>query len=223
MKKFFLVLAACSMVFASTGANAQTLKGLLKSASSAAAQSASSSVSSAVSNVISTITGTTTTVSLPGTWNYSGVAVSFESENALSKVAAAALAKSVQTKVDNYLQKVGIKAGEMTYTFNSDGTFSAVVKTSLKTFNLNGNYTTKDSGKTITLKYGKTLQYLSMTGTLTGTTKGCAMLFKADSFLTFLKRLGSIMGNTSAASAASGISALASSYDGMKIGFEFSK
>ena len=221
MKKVFVVLAACSMVFASTNAGAQTLKDVLKSASSAAAQSASSSVSSAVSDVISSVVGTT--VSLPGTWKYTGVAVSFQSENALSKVAAAALAKSVQNKVDGYLQKVGIKAGQMTYTFNSDGTFTAVVKTALKTFNLNGNYTTKDSGKTITLKYGKTLQYLSMTGTLTGTTKGCAMLFKADSFLSFLKKLGTVMGNTSVGAAASGISALASTYDGMKIGFEFSK
>jgi hypothetical protein len=223
MKKVFVVLAACSIVFASTNAGAQTLKDVLKRASATAAQSTSSSVSNAVYDVISSVAGTTTKVSLPGTWKYIGVAVSFQSENALSKVAAASLAKSVQKKVDRYLQMVGIKSGQMTYTFNSDGTFTTVVKTALKTFNLNGNYTTKDNGKAITLKYGKTLQYLSMTGILTGTTKGCAMLFNADSFLSFLKKMGTVMGNTSAGAAASGISALASTYDGMKIGFEFSK
>lgn len=223
MKKVFIVLAACSIVFASTKASAQTLKDVLKSASTAAAQSTSSSVSNAVSDVISSVVCTTKAVSLPGAWKYSGVAVSFQSENALSKVAAVALANSVQKKVDGYFQKVGIKAGQMTYTFNSDGTFSVVMKTTLKTFNLDGNYITKDNGKTITLKYGKTLQYLSMTGILTGTAKGCAMLFNADSFLSFLKKLGSVMGNSNAASAASGIAALASIYDGMKIGFEFSK
>jgi hypothetical protein len=207
------------MFVANPDASAQTLKGLLKSVSSTAAQGSSSSVGSVISSII----GTSASVSLPGTWKYSDLAVSFESDNILSKVSAAALANKVKSSADTYLQKMGIKAGQMTYTFNSDGTFTSTIKTAVKTFNLAGNYATKDNGKTITLKYGKALQYFSMTGSLSGTSKGCAMLFNADSFLNYMKKVGALMGNKGTASAVSGISALASSYKGMNVGFEFGR
>lgn len=215
MKKVTVIMAACAILSAGTTSNAQSLKDILKTA-------ASSVTSETVGNLVSSITTTNSTVTLPGTWKYEGVAVSFESEKALSKVAGAALASEVESKVDKSLQKVGIKKGSTTYTFNSDGTFTSTTKTSLKTVNSNGTYTTSNEGKSITLKYGKVLQYLSMTGTLSSTTKGCAMEFDAAKYFSYIKKIAAL-GKQSSSSTISTLSSLSENYDGMKVGFELSK
>ena len=70
-----------------------------------------------ISKVVNAITGTPETIDMTGTWNYKGSAVEFESENLLMKAGGAAAATMAENKLDEQLSKVGIKAGQMNYTF----------------------------------------------------------------------------------------------------------
>ena len=81
-----------------------------------------------ISKVVNAITGTPETIDMTGTWNYKGSAVEFESENLLMKAGGAAAATMAENKLDEQLSKVGIKAGQMNFTFNADSTFTSTGK-----------------------------------------------------------------------------------------------
>ena len=58
-----------------------------------------------------------------GTWSYSEPAIVFTSDNLLAKAASKIAANKVESKIQDYLTKYGLKPGELTITFNEDGTF----------------------------------------------------------------------------------------------------
>ena len=64
---------------------------------------------------------------MTGTWTYSGSAVEFESDNLLMKAGGAAAATMAENKLNEQLSKVGIKEGQMSFTFNADSTFTSTV------------------------------------------------------------------------------------------------
>ena len=106
-----------------------------------------------ISKVVNAITGTPETIDMTGTWNYKGSAVEFESENLLMKAGGAAAATMAENKLDEQLSKVGIKAGQMNFTFNADSTFTSTVgKKTLK-----GTYSYDASAKQVDLKFLKLL------------------------------------------------------------------
>ena len=116
-----------------------------------------------------------------------------------------------------YLEKFGLKAGTVQFTFNEDLTFTCTVRG----VPLSGTWRTLDDGKSVQLQFGRTLRYLSMTGALNKTLSGCEMLFDGSKFLAFAKNVMSVIGKTGDTAAT--ISGLADSYDKMKIGFKLSK
>ena len=128
MKKILTTLAAVLItVFA---ANAQSgLSGLFgKILGGSSSSSESSAVTSAAGNILESVLGTvisqTVNVSLPGTWTYAGIASAVDTDNTLTTLAAGAYKENLESKLDGYLQKVGIVPGVANITFNSDNTFS---------------------------------------------------------------------------------------------------
>ena len=199
MKKILVTAAACLLLAA--GASAQGLGDLLKSAA----------------QVVYSYSSNKNAVSLPGNWTYTGSAISLGSDNTLSNLAGNAVSAGAESKVDNYLTKFGIKAGALKFTFNEDLTFTC---TALGV-PVNGTWRTSDDNKTVTLKFGKTLKFLSMTGTLENTLEGCQMLFEGNRFLSFIKTIMTYVGKQN--STVGAVSSLAGNYDKMKIGFKLKK
>ena len=157
MKKIFLaaVAIAASMYAGGVSASAQSLKDLL-----------GSTVKDAVETAITG--GAVTPQKISGTWAYSGCAVGFESENMLKNVAAKAAASQLEGKVNTYLEKIGLKNGTFSYTFNADNTFS----TTFKGKSFDGTYEISEDGSRITMKYGKSLKLMSIPPTEAGPPTG---------------------------------------------------
>ena len=102
-----------------------------------------------ISKVVNAITGNTETIDMTGTWSYKSSAVEFESDNLLMKAGGAAAATMAENKLNEQLSKIGIKDGQMSFTFNADSTFTSTVgKKTLK-----GTYSYNASTKQVDLKY----------------------------------------------------------------------
>ena len=208
MKKI-LALAAATLLFAGA-VSAQNLGSLLGSLGS-------SNIGSTVSKVIYGFTGNLTAVDLPGNWTYTGSAIAFGSDNVLSNVAGAAASGTAEAKVNEYLEKVGITAGSIQFTFNQDLTFSCTVRG----IPVNGTWKTYEDGNKVQLQFGKTLKYLNLDGKLVATPGGCQMLFNGEKFLAFAKSVMSFVGKQNSTIGA--ISNLAGNYNDMLIGCTLKK
>lgn len=159
--------------------------------------------------------GKLTAATIYGTWKYSqpGIKLS-SSENALSDIAASAATTSIQQKMATYYEKVGIKAGACSFTFNEDGTFTSTFgqRTSGGTFTFNAETNQLVlKYETGLLKLGAINAYAYMTG------GDLQILFPMDNLLKVLTSLGSASGTLAT------ITTLLKSYDSVKVGFEFSK
>ena len=152
---------------------------------------------------------------IKGTWNYTGSAVKLESEDILKTAAAGAAATQIEKKLDEYLTKAGLKTGTFSFTFNEDNTFYTTVKRK----NFNGTYTLSEDGKTLNLKYGKTLGSTGITATAQINASTFELLFKADKLLDLIGKLTANTNNTTLKT----ICTLAGQYDGLKIGLELQK
>ena len=177
---------------------------------------------SALGNILSGIAGTvySSPVTLDGSYIYNGIAVSATSSEGgiLTNLAGTAVTSGIETKADEYLAKVGIKPGAMKWTFNADEKTFAV---SVGSISIPGTYKVGNGERTVTLTFGKSFQYLSMTGTLESSSSGARMLFTSDKAVAFLKKLASTLGQSS--SSIAGIASLANGYDDYRIGFKLAK
>lgn len=212
MKKFVTIVFLAVAVSATAGAQG-LLGGLL---------GGSGSGSSTLGNIIEGLAGTvyTAPVTLNGDYVYNGIAISATSSEGgvLTNIAGTAVTGSMEAKCDEYLAKVGIKPGAMTVTFNSeDNTFVWKVGS----ISLPGTYKVGDGERTVTLTFGKTLQYFCMTGTLESASGGAKMLFNANKAVAFLKKLASKLGQSG--SSLSSLTSLADGYDNFKIGFKLGR
>ncbi len=205
MKKFIISIMAIAVCLAGQTASAQTLKDLLKKATN----------NETVKNVVESVTGTTLPVDVKGTWTYSGTAVKFESEDLLKSTAASLAAGQVEDKLDEYVQKVGIKAGTFSFTFNEDKTFVITVKGK----NFNGTYTVSEDYKTMTLQFGKTFATKPFTAAISATSAQLDLLFQADKLLELLEKLTASSNNSTLKT----VSTIAGQYDGMQLGLELKK
>ena len=170
-----------------------------------------------LSNLLSTFLGGVplNEESLYGTWTYQGVDVAFESENFLAKAGGAVAAGSVETKIDEQLQKYGIKPGAVKFTFNKDHTFNAV----LAGKNISGTYTYEP--KTRALQLTAAFGLFNQTCTVGNTAKGISLLFPADKILSLASTAGALLGNANSTIGA--LTGLLKNYNGMQIGLEMTK
>ena len=214
MKKLVSILALAAAL--SMPAQAQSLLGDLLG------NLGGGSGSSTVGNIVSGLAGSvfSAQVSLNGTYKYDGVAVSVTSSEGgvLANLAGTAVTSGIEAKADEYLAKVGIKPGAMTWTFNADDNTFVLNVAGLS---LDGNYKVGEGEKTVNLTFGKKLSYLSMTGTLESSLNGAKMLFTADKAMSLIKKVAALAGQSSKEVAA--VSKLADGYDNYRIGFKLSK
>ncbi len=218
MKKITALLASAALLLAGTQAHAQLLQSLLGGNGSGAAGTIGNLVNSLAGSVYSA------PISLNGTYSYNGIAVSVSSSEGgvLQNIAGTAVTSGIESKIDQKLSQFGIQPGLFTISFtpgadNTQGTFVMLVKN----IPLNGTYTVGQAEKTVTLQFGKTLKYLSMTGNLNSTLTGADMVFPANKMLTVLKKLSSLAGQYS--STIGTITSLADGYDNLKLGFKLAK
>lgn len=216
MKKLISVIAL-SVAFMAA-ANAQTALGNLLGSLG----NSGSSVGTTVTNIVSGLAGTvySAPVSLNGTYTYNGVAISATSSEGgvVANLAGTAVTAGLESKADEYLAKVGIKPGAMTFNFNaSDNTFVL----NCGPLSLPGTFKVGEGEKTVTLTFGKTMRFLSMTGTLESTLNGAKMLFTADKMLELVKKIAAQLGEKSGEVKA--IAGLAEGYDNFRIGMKLAK
>lgn len=208
MKKFFSVLVLAAVVAVS--ANAQSnLGGILGNLGN-------------LGNVLTNAAGAIYSgpVSLNGTYSYNGIAVSVTSSEGgiISNLAGSAVTSGIESKADEYLAKIGVKPGAMTWTFNNtDNTFTLNVAG----ISIPGKYKVGDGEKTVTLTFGKSFQFLDMPGTLESTMSGARMTFTSAKAMAFFKKLAGALSQSS--SQISSIAKLADGYDNYRIGFKLSK
>ena len=177
-------------------------------------------VDAAIGNVLGDLLGTVVKPRLEGTYSYSGVAVSMSTNEGgvVSNLAGTAAASAVETKVDEYLTKFGIKPGTMTITFyESDMTFVWTIGG----FPFNGTFQVTPDMDAITLNFGRSMKFFTMTGSLDLTLDGVKMLFSSDKLTSFLKKALAKLGEKS--TDIGQIAKLASGYDNYKIGFKLAR
>ncbi len=199
MKKSFLSIAFLAVfVLTATNSQAQSWSDLLNKDN--------------ISKVVNAITGTTESIDMTGTWSYKGSAVEFESDNLLMKAGGAAAATMAENKLNEQLSKIGIKDGQMSFTFNADSTFTSTVgKKTLK-----GTYSYNASTKQVDLKY---LKLLNLHAKVNCSSSSLELLFNSDKLL----KLMAFIGSKSSSTALKTVSSLAENYDGMMLGFQLSK
>lgn len=164
-----------------------------------------------VEKAVSTITGKNT-VDMTGTWSYTGAAIEFETDNLLMKAGGAVAATTAEAKLNEQLNKLGITAGKMIFTFDADSTFN--VKLGAK--NLKGTYAYDAAEKHVAMKF---VRLINMNAQVNCTSGNMDLLFEADKLL----KLITFLSSKSSSSTLKTISSLASSYDGMKLGFALEK
>ena len=103
-------------------------------------------------------------------------------------------------------------AGQMSFTFNADSTFSAKVgQKSMK-----GSYSYNASTQKVNLKFAK---LIGMNAKVNATSTTMDLLFESDKLLKLITFLSSKSSNSTLKS----IGSLANSYDGMMLGFSLQK
>ena len=198
MKKYVLSLAVVSaLLLVTTDVQAQSWKDLFDKDN--------------IEKVVNAVTGNQT-IDMTGTWTYSGSAIEFESDNLLQKAGGAAAAAVAEKKLDEQLAKVGIKDGQVSFTFNADSTFTSTVGKRTMT----GTYSYDATDKVVHLRYFK---LLNMNAKVNCTSTNMDLLFNSDKLLKLIAFISSKSSSTTLKT----ISSLADSYDGMMLGFALKK
>ncbi|MBX9188499.1 DUF4923 family protein [Bacteroides sp. K03] len=198
MKKYVLSLTVVSaLLLVTTNVQAQSWKDLFNKDN--------------IEKVVNAVTGNQT-IDMTGTWTYSGSAIEFESDNLLQKAGGAAAASIAEKKLDEQLAKVGIKDGQVSFTFNADSTFTSTVGKRTMT----GTYSYDATDKVVHLRYFK---LLNMNAKVNCTSTNMDLLFNSDKLLKLIAFISSKSSSTTLKT----ISSLADSYDGMMLGFALKK
>lgn len=197
MKKIIFWQLFIAVSFLATNSQAQSLKDLFNKEN--------------IEKAVNAVTGKNT-ADMTGTWSFTGSAIEFESDNLLQKAGGAVAATAAEKKLDEQLAKVGIKAGQMTFTFNADSTFSA----KLGQKNMKGSYSYNTSTHKVNLKFAK---LIGMNAKMNCTSGNMDLLFESDKLLKLITFLSSKSSNATLKS----IGSLANSYDGMMLGFSLQK
>ena len=152
------------------------------------------------------------TASMTGTWTFTGTALEFESDNLLQKAGGSLASSAVEKKLDEQLAKVGIKEGQLSFTFNADSTFVST----LGKRKLNGTYSYDAGTQMLHLRY---MKLIPMNAKVNYTTQQMDLLFEADKLL----KLITFLSSKSSSATLKAISSLADSYDGMMLGYELKR
>lgn len=145
---------------------------------------------------------------LAGQWTVEGSAVALRSDNLLEKAGGAAIAATVENKIDPYFNQLGLKGAVLT--IQTDGAFE--LKSSRIAI---GGTITKNSDGTFSTKLSKgKLPLGTLTTYIEKTSQTLDVMFDASKLQKVLATLSSVTGNSTLNLANSVLSA----YDGILIG-----
>lgn len=205
MKKICMILFSVCTLLTGYGAKGQSLKDLLNK----------DNIKKAVETVADKLD--VLPENITGTWEYTGAAVKFTSDNVLMSAASELAAGQVEDKLDEYLQKAGLRQGTFSYVFETDSTFTTV----FNKMKFPGTYRFSPEADTIELDYGKSerLKGFTIKTQVTVGINSMELLFNADRIIEFIGKISSSSGDTKLKA----LSSLISQYDGLKIGFGLTK
>ena len=208
MKRNFIKLALiCLTTFSTQSAGAQTDLGNILNNVLGGNNSTSDVVSGLTSIFSSSKQATEKTII--GTWVYEEPAIVLQSDNVLTSAAAKLAAKKAETKLQEQLNKIGIKKGALTLTFNSDGTFSETFGSK----SVSGTWSIKNS-KLI-------MKHTVRSTTLTTQVSGKELMFVTDA--SQLLKLFQTLGSNSTNSSISTVTSLMKKVKGMQCGITLVK
>lgn len=208
MKRNFIKLALiCLTTFSTQSAGAQTDLGNILNNVLGGNNSTSDVVSGLTSIFSSSKQATEKTII--GTWAYEEPAIVLQSDNVLTSAAAKLAAKKAETKLQEQLNKIGIKKGALTLTFNSDGTFSETFGSK----SVSGTWSIKNS-KLI-------MKHTVRSTTLTTQVSGKELMFVTDA--SKLLKLFQTLGSNSTNSSISTVTSLMKKVKGMQCGITLVK
>jgi hypothetical protein len=166
-----------------------------------------------ISNVITSVIGAqiVTRANLIGSWKYFGPGCAFTSEKLLAKAGGEVVAARIKTKVQPYYQQLGVNSSNTYITFNQDGTYSA----SFRGTPLSGNWTFDEKTYKVTLQG----MLLTINCYAKRNANGVGLLFEAKKLLTLLQTVAAMSGNSNIQA----VGEVSKSYDGVRLGFDFSK
>ena len=175
---------------------------------------ANDATSSLLTGVIGALTNNAQSGSIVGTWTYAEPSVEFTSQNLLAQAGGLVAANQIVNKLTPYYEKVGIKPGTFTITFNQDNT--CVINIAGKTQQANYAYdpsahTLRITGQVIGLSFG--------TAYATVSTTQMSVTLDSSKLLDVAKNITSKSQN----STMNALSTLAGTFNGMKTGFKFVK
>ena len=208
MKRNCIKLALiCLTTFSTQSAGAQTDLGNILNNVLGGNNSTSDVVSGLTSIFSSSKQATEKTII--GTWVYEEPAIVLQSDNVLTSAAAKLAAKKAETKLQEQLNKIGIKKGALTLTFNSDGTFSETFGSK----SVSGTWSIKNS-KLI-------MKHTVRSTTLTTQVSGKELMFVTDA--SKLLKLFQTLGSNSTNSSISTVTSLMKKVKGMQCGITLVK
>ena len=224
MKKIFLFAAVAALMMTSCGTNgtlnqmgSAVLTDVLTGGQTGATTTTTTNTGNAVNTVLQSVLGITGTKvskqNLIGTWKYSQPGCAFTSEKLLAQAGGEIVASNVKTKLQPTFQKVGINASNTQVTFNQDGTFSA--KVAGKAWS--GNYTYDE--KTCKITMSGLLLNINCYAKLN--VNGIGLLFEGKKLLTMMQTMSALAGGQNGT--LNTIGDIASSYDGLRVGFDMTK
>ena len=116
-----------------SGIHAQSLKDLLNKEN--------------IEKVVNAVTNNSN-IDMTGTWTFTGSALELESDNLLQQAGGTLASSALEKKLDEQLNKIGIKPGQLSFTFNADSTFTANAGSKP----VNGSYSYDASTQKVNLK-----------------------------------------------------------------------
>lgn len=212
-----IALLAVTTLLTSCGASSPMLSGMgsQTTTQTTASSQTSALIGSGLEKLLGSLLGGSTLnqQSFVGTWNYKSADCVFESENFLLKAGGEVAAAKVEEKVNATLTKLGLTSNQITFTFNSDYTYTATIKGRT----IQGTYSLDLENKKMTLTYLNGVGTITPQIALTGNT--LSLLYDADKLLKFLTTVSAVSNNSTLTT----LNTLLQSYDGMLIGMELQK
>lgn len=208
-----LVLAAATMLVVSCGVGGTTGGNQSQTGSILGAVLTDVLQGGTISNVITSVIGaqTVTRANLIGSWKYVSPDCAFTSENLLAKAGGEVAAAQIRTKVQPYYQQIGISGSNTSITFNEDGTYSAQFRGTP----MSGKWTFDEK----TYKVNLQGLLLSINCYAKRNANGIGLLFEASKLLTLLQTMAAMSGNSNIQA----VGEISKNYDGVRLGFDFSK
>ena len=215
MKKFSLIAVAILMMTFSASAQSGLSSILSKIGRITGETPSDSSVGSIVTSITDLLSGKSSLSpqTIAGTWNYTGSAISFKSDNnVLADLAGSAAKKTLENKLDGYLQKVGITKGLFGFTFNEDGTMAMQYGSK----NFTGTWELDADNAIIHMNLGRLFKfkgYIAVKG------NNMELLFDVTTMMKIVKSVTSVCKNSTLQT----INDLLNQYDKMYAGFNLEK